>query len=64
MCAGRMQHVGRSGMPGGVRYTAHEHGLNAEDFTQDIIAHYAAWEQEKQRQGLFWERCFTKYGAS
>ena len=48
---GRMQHVGRSGLPGGVRYSAHENGLNAEDFTQDVITHYAAWEIGKQQMG-------------
>lgn len=46
-----MQHMGRNGLPGGIRYVAHENGLNAEDFTQEIISHYAAWEKVHKNGG-------------
>lgn len=46
---GKMQHVGRTGAPGGVRYTAHENGLMAEDYTQDVISTYTAIQEAKQQ---------------
>ena len=39
--AGRLQYVGRSGLPGIPRYTAHDRCLNAEEFTQSIIDNYS-----------------------
>lgn len=45
---GKLQYVGRSGVPQGVRYTAHEHGLMPEDHTDDVLVNYAHFEEKKK----------------
>ena len=50
--AGKLQYVGRSGLPGIPRYTAHDRCLNAEEFTQSIIDNYSLIdEMTKAQQG-------------
>ena len=39
---GQLQHMGRSGNPGTIRYTAHDQGLVGEDLTQAVIQAYTA----------------------
>ncbi|KAK2176737.1 hypothetical protein NP493_643g03000 [Ridgeia piscesae] len=48
----KLQYVGRSGLPGIPRYTAHDRCLNAEEFTQSIIDNYSLIdEMTKAQQG-------------
>ena len=44
---GKLQYVGRHGVPGGVRYTAHDQGLMAEDYTHNILNGYLQYESHK-----------------
>ena len=43
-----MQHVGRSGVPASARYAAHDHGVLAERYTQEVISGYAQQELKPQ----------------
>ncbi len=36
---GKLQYVSRGGVAGTMRYTAHSHGLVAEDLTPDVMSH-------------------------
>ena len=47
MVTGKLQHVGRSGVPGTVRYAAHEDGLQPENLTQDVISAYVEYTNSK-----------------
>ena len=47
MVIGKLQHVGRSGVPGTVRYAAHEDGLQPENLTQDVISAYVEYTNSK-----------------
>ena len=53
MLAGKLQHVGRSGVPGTVRYTAHEDGLQPENLTQDVISAYVEYTKSKDTGNAF-----------
>ena len=53
MLAGKLQHVGRSGIPGTVRYTAHEDGLQPENLTQDVISAYVEYTKSKDTGNTF-----------
>ena len=44
----KLQHCGRMGVAGGQRYVAHENGLAAEQFTQNVIATVATAGQQQQ----------------
>lgn len=48
--AGKLQYVGRSGLPGIPRYTAHDRCLNAEEFTQSIIDNYSHLDEMTKMQ--------------
>ncbi|ELT87132.1 hypothetical protein CAPTEDRAFT_227327 [Capitella teleta] len=47
----RMEHMGRRGQPGAVRYVAHENAFSAEDYTQEILKHYSTWEKIRKQSG-------------
>ncbi|KAI0211916.1 hypothetical protein LSAT2_003223 [Lamellibrachia satsuma] len=46
----KLQYVGRSGLPGIPRYTAHDRCLNAEEFTQSIIDNYSHLDEMTKMQ--------------
>ena len=61
---GKLQHVGRSGVAGGTRYTAHESGLVAEELTDQVVTGLSTADHNPHRPSSSGELTLSVWGLT